>query len=131
MGLVGKDLAAVTPESVAARVGVSPNTFRNYFFSREEAIVEAIIPRVESIAETLRARGKRMSAPQLPLARPNPLTVAPLYQLLRREAPLVRVTTPAGDPAWLVLAYDEAKQIFGDPSSVRWSRSSASCAARS
>ncbi|MET7339386.1 cytochrome P450 [Nonomuraea sp. NPDC005650] len=55
-----------------------------------------------------------MSAPQLPLDRPNPLEVAPLYRVLRREAPLVRVTTPAGDPAWLVLGYDEAKQIFGD-----------------
>lgn len=54
--LVDKGLAAVTPESVAERVGVSGNTFRNYFFSREEAIVEAIIPRVESIADALRAR---------------------------------------------------------------------------
>lgn len=30
--------------------------------------------------------------------------VAPLYRTLREKAPLVRVTTPAGDPAWLVLA---------------------------
>jgi pentalenolactone synthase len=230
--LVDKGLAAVTPENVAARVGVSGNTFRNYFFSREEAIVEATIPRIESIADALRSRpagepvwdslaevlpgeasamvgnhadvvvlvrvtrenptilaqhltaiervtrrrrfssapaamtcrpgcwprrpawrcarpsrhgppatgqrasrtssgrasrscapacrqvhnhgGKRMSAPQLPLNRPNPLEVAPLYRVLRREAPLARVTTPAGDPAWLVLGYDEVKQILGD-----------------
>lgn len=54
--LVDEGLRAVTPESVAAVVEVSPNTFRNYFSSREEAIVEATIPRVESIADALRAR---------------------------------------------------------------------------
>ncbi|MET7339385.1 TetR/AcrR family transcriptional regulator [Nonomuraea sp. NPDC005650] len=54
--LVEQGLAAVTPESAAARVGVSANTFRNYFSCREEALVEAIIPRVESIADALRAR---------------------------------------------------------------------------
>jgi cytochrome P450 len=52
--------------------------------------------------------------PQLPFARPNVLDIAPLYDVLRREAPLTRVTTPAGDPAWLVTAYAEAKQVFGD-----------------
>lgn len=54
-------------------------------------------------------------APQLPFDRPNALEVAPLYAVLRREAPLTRVTTPAGDPAWLVTSYAEARQIFGDP----------------
>ncbi|MEV6932302.1 cytochrome P450 [Dactylosporangium sp. NPDC051485] len=52
--------------------------------------------------------------PRLPFDRPNVLEIAPLYEVLRREAPLTRVTTPAGDPAWLVTAYPEAKQIFGD-----------------
>ncbi|MGI8333066.1 cytochrome P450 [Actinomadura scrupuli] len=52
--------------------------------------------------------------PRLPLDRPNALEVAPLYGMLRRKAPLTKVTTPAGDPAWLVIAYAEAKQIIGD-----------------
>ncbi|QVJ02402.1 TetR family transcriptional regulator [Nocardiopsis eucommiae] len=54
--LATEGLAAVTPESVAARVGVSGNTFRNYFSCREEAIIEVVIPRMESLAEGLRAR---------------------------------------------------------------------------
>ncbi|GGM21011.1 cytochrome P450 [Dactylosporangium sucinum] len=52
--------------------------------------------------------------PQLPFDRPNVLDIAPLYDVLRREAPLTRITTPAGDPAWLVTAYAAARQIFGD-----------------
>lgn len=56
-----------------------------------------------------------MSGLQLPLDRPSPLELAPLYQVLRRDSPVVPVTTPAGDPAWLVLGYDEVKQAFGDP----------------
>jgi pentalenolactone synthase len=54
------------------------------------------------------------SAPQLPFVRPNPLDIAPLFALLRDHGPLARVTTPAGDPAWLVTAYDEARTILGD-----------------
>lgn len=57
----------------------------------------------------------RSSAPQLPFDRPNALDPAPLYEVLRREAPLARVTTPVGDPAWLVTSYQEAKQIYADP----------------
>jgi len=56
-----------------------------------------------------------MSVLKLPLDRLSSLNVATQYSALRREAPLVRVTTPTGDPAWLVLGYDEVKQIFGDP----------------
>ncbi|SEP50895.1 cytochrome P450 [Amycolatopsis saalfeldensis] len=54
-------------------------------------------------------------APQLPFERPNVLEIAPLYRVLRREGPLVRVTTPAGDPAWLVTAFEQAREIFADP----------------
>src|SRR5690242_15429934 len=54
------------------------------------------------------------AAPRLPFDRPNILEIAPLYDVLRREAPITLVTTPAGDPAWLVTAYAEARQIFGD-----------------
>jgi pentalenolactone synthase len=52
--------------------------------------------------------------PKLPFARPNVLEIAPLYDVLRREGPLVPVTTPAGDPAWLVTAYEQAKEVFSD-----------------
>ncbi|SDG06818.1 Cytochrome P450 [Lentzea fradiae] len=51
---------------------------------------------------------------QLPLPRPNVLELAPLYEVLRREAPIAPVTTPAGDPAWLVTRYDEVRQLLGD-----------------
>ncbi len=54
-------------------------------------------------------------APQLPFDRPNVLDVAPLYAVLRREAPLVKVRTPAGDPAWLVTRYAQAREVFADP----------------
>ncbi|MFC8663901.1 hypothetical protein [Streptomyces sp. NPDC057199] len=37
-----------------------------------------------------------------------------MYGLLRRQRPIARVTTPAGDPAWLVTGFEEARQIYGD-----------------
>jgi cytochrome P450 len=54
------------------------------------------------------------TAPRLPFDRPNVLEIAPIYQVLRREGPLVRATTPAGDPAWLVTAFEQAREIFAD-----------------
>ena len=51
---------------------------------------------------------------QLPFERPNALTAPPLYERLRREGPLVRVLTPAGDPAWLVTTFDAAREVFRD-----------------
>ncbi|MBW0106125.1 cytochrome P450 [Pseudonocardia sp. KRD291] len=54
-------------------------------------------------------------APQLPFDRPDILQVAPLYDVLRREAPIVAVRTPAGDPAWMVTRYDECRELFADP----------------
>lgn len=51
---------------------------------------------------------------RLPLARPNVLDLAPLYEVLRREAPIAPVTTPAGDPAWLVTRYEEVRLLLGD-----------------
>ncbi|MCP2163446.1 cytochrome P450 [Goodfellowiella coeruleoviolacea] len=54
-------------------------------------------------------------APQLPFDRPNVLEIAPLYAVLRRQAPLTRVRTPAGDPAWLVTRFEEARALFADP----------------
>lgn len=51
---------------------------------------------------------------QLPLPRPNVLDLAPLYEVLRREAPIAPVITPAGDPAWLVTRYEEVRLLLGD-----------------
>lgn len=59
--------------------------------------------------------GTDRPAVQLPLRRSNVLDIAPQYQALRREAPLTRVLTPTGQPAWLVTAYREARAIFADP----------------
>lgn len=51
---------------------------------------------------------------QLPFARPDILHIAPVYELLRREAPITAVTTPAGDPAWLVTRFAEVRELLGD-----------------
>ncbi|WP_433798140.1 cytochrome P450 [Actinomycetospora sp. CA-084318] len=50
----------------------------------------------------------------LPFERPNILEIAPLYDVLRREAPVAAVTTPAGDPAWLVTRFEEVRDLLGD-----------------
>ncbi|GGF46592.1 cytochrome P450 [Marmoricola endophyticus] len=52
--------------------------------------------------------------PQLPFGRPNLLDLAPLYDVLRREAPITAVTTPAGDPAWLVTRFEEVRSLLAD-----------------
>lgn len=54
------------------------------------------------------------ATPRLPFGRANALEIAPDYAALRRQAPVSRVLTPAGDPAWLVTAYEEAKEVFRD-----------------
>lgn len=54
--MLEQGLRAVTAESVAARADVAPRTFRNYFSSREAAVVEASLRRVELIAEAVRDR---------------------------------------------------------------------------
>ncbi|HEU5473580.1 MAG TPA: cytochrome P450 [Actinophytocola sp.] len=51
---------------------------------------------------------------RLPFERPDALTAPPLYEQLRREGPVVRVLTPAGDPAWLVTTFDAAREVFRD-----------------
>jgi cytochrome P450 len=52
--------------------------------------------------------------PRLPFARPNVLDLAPLYEVLRREMPVTPVTTPAGDPAWLVTRFEEVRDLLSD-----------------
>ncbi len=52
--------------------------------------------------------------PRLPFDRPAVLDVGPIWADLRARHPITRVLTPAGDPAWLVTGYTEAKALFGD-----------------
>ncbi|MGW3966781.1 cytochrome P450 [Amycolatopsis sp. NPDC005003] len=54
-------------------------------------------------------------APRLPFDRPNVLEIAPLFEVLRRQGPVVAVTTPAGDPAWLVTGFEQVRAVFTDP----------------
>lgn len=53
--------------------------------------------------------------PRLPFPRDSVVDVAPLYARLRAAASVTPVRTPAGDPAWLVTGYDEARALFADP----------------
>jgi cytochrome P450 len=54
------------------------------------------------------------TVPQLPFARSDAFHTSPIYRELRDRGPVVRVTTPTGDPAWLVVAYTEAREAFAD-----------------
>jgi AcrR family transcriptional regulator len=49
-------IEAVTPEAVAEAAGVSPRTFRNYFWAPEEAVVDGMVRRASVVVEALRAR---------------------------------------------------------------------------
>ncbi|MDT7710395.1 MAG: hypothetical protein QOG20_6002 [Pseudonocardiales bacterium] len=53
--------------------------------------------------------------PQLPFPRPDILDVGPLYRSLAGTAPINPVRTAAGDVAWLVTGYAEARALFADP----------------
>ena len=54
--MLERGIDAVTPEAVAEAAGVSPRTFRNYFWAPEEAVVEGIVQRASLVADALRAR---------------------------------------------------------------------------
>ena len=54
--MLQRGLAAVSAEAVAEAAGVSPRTFRNYFASREEAVLEELVQRHIALAERIRAR---------------------------------------------------------------------------
>ncbi|MFF5209681.1 cytochrome P450 [Streptosporangium sp. NPDC000396] len=52
--------------------------------------------------------------PELPFERSSPLNVPEKYRTLRATEPVTRVRTQAGDLAWLVSGYEEARQAFAD-----------------
>lgn len=52
--------------------------------------------------------------PQLPFPRRDRLNVPPRYRELRKDAPITRVRTQAGDEAWLVTAYDAVRRLLAD-----------------
>ena len=54
--MVEKGLDAVTPETIAEAADVSSRTFRNYFASREEAILDGLIHQGTSLVSAFRAR---------------------------------------------------------------------------
>jgi len=54
--MVEKGLDAATPEAIAEAADVSARTFRNYFASREEAILDWMMQRGMALAEAIRAR---------------------------------------------------------------------------
>lgn len=57
-----------------------------------------------------------------PFSEPEKLDIEPLFEQLRTEEPLSRVTMPYGEPAWLATRYEDVKVVLGDP---RFSRAAA------
>jgi cytochrome P450 len=49
-----------------------------------------------------------------PFPRPGLLQLAPELGELRESTPIVRVRTPAGNPAWLVTRHEDVKTLFAD-----------------
>lgn len=54
--MIEHGIDSVTPEAIAETADVSSRTFRNYFSSREEAILDGLMRRMTPIPETLRER---------------------------------------------------------------------------
>ena len=51
---------------------------------------------------------------QLPFEQAHPLAIAPLLRQLAQEGVIHRVTTMAGDQAWLVTGYEEVRGLLAD-----------------
>jgi cytochrome P450 len=66
-----------------------------------------------STQDQFNAKEQGMARP-MPFPRQGVLRVSPLFAKLRREAPIIPVKTLAGDPAWMVMSYSEAKTAFSD-----------------
>ncbi|MFI5801167.1 TetR/AcrR family transcriptional regulator [Streptomyces sp. NPDC051677] len=54
--MVEQGLDAATPEAIAEAADVSPRTFRNYFVSREEAILAGLVRQGTSLIDAMQAR---------------------------------------------------------------------------
>ncbi|HEV2372335.1 MAG TPA: cytochrome P450 [Streptosporangiaceae bacterium] len=54
------------------------------------------------------------SLPSLPFPRPAPLEPPAELAWLRAEAPVSRVRSITGEPAWLVTRYEDARQVMSD-----------------
>lgn len=65
-----------------------------------------------------------MSQPELefPLVGPEPWEPAPVYETLRRDCPVARITMPTGTVAWLATRYEDTRRVLSDP---RFSRAAA------
>ena len=50
-----------------------------------------------------------------PFARPAALDPSPEYADLRGRCPVARVSMPSGDPAYLVVGYDDVRTVLSDP----------------
>lgn len=58
--------------------------------------------------------GKRPPRPY-PFSEAVALDLDPLYEKLRAEEPVTRVSCPYGEDAWLVTTHADMKTILGDP----------------
>jgi len=54
-------------------------------------------------------------APTYPFSEADGLVLDPIYERLRRDEPVTRVTFPYGGEGWLVTSYEETKFVLGDP----------------
>jgi nocardicin N-oxygenase len=70
----------------------------------------------------MRCAGQELKVPSYPFGDRHALDLEEEYESLRRRGPLQRVAMPVGGVAWLVVGYDEVKQVLVDP---RFSRSAA------
>lgn len=52
--------------------------------------------------------------PGLPFARTDVLDMPPLFRQLQAEAPVARVRTRVGDPAWLISRYEDVRSLLVD-----------------
>lgn len=52
--------------------------------------------------------------PRMPFGRDGILDISPTLRRLQEEGPITRVRTHAGDVAWLITRYEEARALFND-----------------
>lgn len=51
---------------------------------------------------------------RLPFARPDVLTISPVYRTLRDRGPVTEILTREGTPAWLVIGYRQVRELMAD-----------------